>query len=180
VRPNPYRWLSGLLALVVIALGVTVWQFNKKDPADGGAKAADAATTTPAPKDTNGAGAGAGDEAAAKSSGPSEAADTEAEEINTDPRMGALKAITEDERRQISADLIRYVRKCAKSHGLRPSNTAQVSVGLRVKVGTGKISADIPSEVIGTLMGTCILQAVNSTQFQPGRKAMRFDMIFGP
>ncbi|MCA9663048.1 MAG: protein kinase [Myxococcales bacterium] len=180
VRPNPYRWLSGVLALVVIALGVTVWGFNKKDPAEGAAKAADASTTTPVPQDTPQASASAGDDASAKPPAPNEAADSEGEEINTDPRMGALKAITEDERRQISADLLRYVKKCAKSHGLRPSNAAQVSVGLRVKAGTGKISADIPSEVIGTLMGTCILQAVNSTQFQPGRKAMRFDMIFGP
>ncbi|MEZ4382814.1 MAG: serine/threonine-protein kinase [Nannocystaceae bacterium] len=173
-RPNPYRWLSAVLALVVIALGVTVWQFTKRDPNEAAAQGP-AATTSPDSKDTLKASAGD----AAKRPASGEAAESEGE-INTDPRMGALKAITEDERRQISADLQRYVKKCAKSHGLRPSNTAQVSVGLRVKVGTGKISADIPSEVIGTLMGTCILEAVNSTQFQPGRKAMRFDMLVTP
>jgi len=170
-RPNPYRWLSAILALVVLALGITVWQFNKAGspevPApDGAAEATNAVSEPPAAK------------AASAEEASEAAADTD--DVNTDPRFGAMQAITEDERRQVAADLQRSIKQCAKSHGIQPKDQAKVTVSLRVKVGTGKISADIPSEVIGTLMGTCILQAVNSTQFQPGRKAMRFNHVFSP
>jgi len=173
-RPNPYRWLSAILALVVLALGITVSQFNKSEPTEAtippvGAAGGVGATRSVAARPPFATTATRADETKA-------AADTD-DIINTDPRFGTMQAITEDEHRQVAADLQRYIKKCAKSHGINRDQPS-VTVSLRVKVGTGKISADIPSEVIGTLMGTCILQAVNSTQFQPGRKAMRFNHVF--
>ena len=164
-RPNPYRWLSAVLGLLVIGLGITVWQFNGFDdtPPD---------TATPVPTVA---------QAPVTSPPINVSAKTDPlGKVNTDPSMGAMLSITEEERLEVTADLQRYIKKCAKSHGLKPSNQGRVTVNLRVKVGTGKISADIPSELAGHLMGTCINQAVNSIQFQPGRKAMRFIHTFGP
>lgn len=181
-RPNPYRWLSAILGLVVLALGITVWQYTKAGSAEGQTPPvpADAAVAATTPVAETPPVAATAPEEANPSEGVADTDDVNTEDVNTDPRMGAMQAITEDERRQVAADLQRYIKKCAKSHGIRAQDQGKVTVSLRVKVGTGKISADIPSEVIGTLMGTCILQAVNSTQFQPGRKAMRFNHIFSP
>ncbi len=171
-RPNPYRWLSAVLALLVLGLGITVWQFNGLDDEEPD-------TATPIPTETQ---ASAGNNGTPKAS-PSANMSTKTDppgEVNTDPSLGAMQSITEEERIQVTTDLQRYIKKCAKSHGLKPGNQGRVTVSLRVKVGTGKISADIPSELVGHLMGTCINQAVNSIQFQPGRKAMRFVHTFGP
>jgi len=186
-RPNPYRWLSAILALVVLGLGFMVWQFTRGDTPE----TVDPALAGEATPGDSSAVSGADSAASVSPVAPvAKAVDSSAEEepegesesegIVTDPRFGTMQAITEDERLQVAGDLQRAIKKCAKGHGIRPQDQGKVTVSLRVKVGTGKISADIPSEVIGTLMGTCILEAVNGTQFQPGRKAMRFNHIFGP
>ncbi|MCB9703828.1 MAG: protein kinase [Myxococcales bacterium] len=186
VRPNPYRWLSAILALVVIGLGITVWQFTKQAPADPSTSAAgEAPTTTPVAADAGaqepGPSTAAVDSApVADSSAAPEPGESAGEEPITDPRFGTLAAITDEERRQVSADLQRAVKKCSKSYGIRPADQGKVSVGLRVEAATGKINADMPSEVINTLFGSCILEAVNSTQFAPGRKQMRFEQTFAP
>ncbi len=169
LRPNPYRWLSAVLALLVLGLGITVWQFNgfsDEDPAKPDPQQVNAGENVGAPV------ASPPGNTTLKTGPPGK--------VNTDPSLGAMQSITEEERMQVAADLQRYIKKCAKSHGLKPGNQGRVTVSLRVKVGTGKISADIPSELVGQLMGTCINQAVNSIQFQPGRKAMRFVHTFGP
>ena len=177
-RPNPYRWLSAVLVLVVAGLGVAMWQLLQRDgnqpvATTAGDTAAPEPTKDPTPPDAKA-------EALAKTTAAPEAPTTGGEEIVTDPRFGSLQAITDEERQQISRDLQEHVKKCAKSYGIRREDIGKAAhrVGLRVEAGTGKIEGDLPSTLYGTLLGQCIIEALKTVQFQPGRKYMRFEIDF--
>ena len=178
-RPNPYRWLSALLILVIAGLGVAVWQLlgasgDRGDRPDPGVAVAgpDPQVTTPGPS---------ADPAPVPAKDPAVDAPTSAGvDVVTDPRFGQLQAISDDERLQVSRDLQEIVKKCAKSHGIRREDQGKVRVGLRVEAVTGKISGDLPSAIYDTLFGTCIIEALRTVQFAPGRKYMRYELDFAP
>jgi serine/threonine protein kinase len=178
-RPNPYRWLSALLLLLLVGVGLAYWKLKDQgeearppQPGDAALSVVDGAAAAPSEK------TGPAATTAAASDPPQKP--PASDDPPLDPRFAELAPISDDERRQVSADLQDHVRKCAKSFGIRREDQPKVRVSLRVEAATGKLDGDLPASVYGNLFGKCIIEALKIIQFQPGRKYMRFDLDFAP
>jgi len=182
-RPNPYRWLSALLLVVLVGVGLAYWKLQDKGadaraPQTGGEVVAGAGVD--AAPTNNKVEPPAASSASPTVGDPPAAPPRTSDDPPLDPRFAQLQPISDDERRQVSADLQEYVRKCAKSFGIRREDQPKERVSLRVEAATGKLDGDLPASLYGNLFGKCIIEALKIIQFQPGRKYMRFDLDFTP
>ncbi|MDC0715867.1 serine/threonine protein kinase [Nannocystis bainbridge] len=182
-RPNPYRALAGLLLLVVVGLGVIVYQLLNREPEPTEPPEPIATLVIPGavPDDSDGHAA-----SEAKKDDEKKEDDKKDDEPKKKPRdkpddddkphkkapAAHLVQSTDEERKEFFGAMASDVRRCAGQH---EAAKELVRVAVNVEAGTGKLEAELRSHKGNAAFADCVIKAFEKRRFKKNKQAFVYN-----